>query len=93
MKKIIIGLICLLLLTGCSSKNYAESEVNTIKVNYTVLIDKKLYYIPHKSNELDFPMKYEKFLQENPKLEIIDVEAVLNEDAYNSASGYFIFTK
>src|SRR4051812_42302607 len=89
MKRLLIGLsFTITLLVGCSSTEYEQTqaaEVTTVKDNnYETLIKEKLYYIPHEANTSDLAPSFEKFIKENPRLEVYDVELDISDYASNT---------
>lgn len=103
MKKKIIGIIAMMglsaTLVGCGSKGYSDYndkksvEKQSFKT-YQILVDEKMYYIPHENAEQDLPSKYQEFIKDHPELKIIDVEADIKENTNNNmVNGYFIFTE
>ncbi|UUV46634.1 hypothetical protein [Bacillus phage vB_BanS-Thrax3] len=102
MKKKIIGLVTVLglsaTLMGCASKGYSDynkSSVSNQGLNsYRILVDDSLYYIPHDDLKQDLPMKYKKFLEDNPNLKVVGVtDDVVEGRETNRVNGYFIFTE
>ena len=87
-----VGIV--LLLTGCSNKNYDQAgEVNATVPSYTEHIKDQLYYIPHEFGKNDFPSKYKTFLEDFPHLEVVDIENDPSENKNNGIDGVFVFTK
>jgi len=103
MKKKIIGIIAMMglsaTLVGCGSKGYSnyndKKSVEKQSFNtYQILVDEKLYYIPHEIEEQDLPSKYQEFIKDHPELKILDVEADIKEGINNNmVNGYLIFTE
>ncbi|MGH1263251.1 hypothetical protein ACQVWE_13200 [Bacillus cereus] len=83
------------ILTGCNNDPYMQKQDDqVISVDYKMLTKDKLYYIPHERGKADLPPRYEKFLSDNPSLEVIGVNENNNETSSNNAiHGYYIFTK
>lgn len=94
MKKILIGFtLSIALLTGCTNTGSGYVSEESVSEEYLTKIEGKLYYIPHEFDKPDFPNKYEEFLEDNPNLEVFDVELDPKDTSDNSIAGYFIFTK
>ncbi|PDZ93948.1 hypothetical protein CON36_36455 [Bacillus cereus] len=98
MKKLLIGILfAITLLAGCDidSKSNGQVEVTPVTANdYETMIEGKLYYIPHIGDKTDFALSFDKFVKENPKLEVVDVESEIDDYASNTyVKGYFVFTR
>ncbi len=82
------------ILAGCDNDPYMkEQDGQMVSIEYKVLIKDKLYYIPHEYDEADLPPRYDKFLTDNPNLEVVSVSTNNDESTHNSINGYYIFTK
>ncbi|MDF2534147.1 MAG: hypothetical protein K0R18_304 [Bacillales bacterium] len=96
LKKSLIVLISALVLAGCApdyTKQGTVSSSQELTASYVEKVPGKLYFIPHKDGEADFPVHYAAFLKAFPNLKIIGFTEVGNEDTHNAAAGYFILTE
>ncbi|MNJ90639.1 hypothetical protein D3C87_82740 [compost metagenome] len=101
MKKLLLicSFVSLILLSACGGEtpsyvNQGEVKTDTLKmVSYVEKIPGKLYFIPHERETVDFPIKYNSFIEDHTDLKIITVFPVGDEDMYNTDVGYFVFTE
>lgn len=94
MKKILLLILVSIALVGCTSDNGYSVEQDKPVATYKELIDGKMYYLPHDSNEPDLPINLKKLFEDNPNLELVDVEIDQRDNTqFNNINGYFVFTK
>ena len=94
MKKLLVGLLLVGLLTGCGvDVETKQVAVEGANVNgYTELIKGELYYIANEE-DVNFATKYNEFLENNSDLEVVDVEGDPKNTQWNTNLGWYIFTK
>ena len=94
MKKLLVGLLLVGLLTGCGvDVETKQVTVEGANVNgYTELIKGELYYIANEE-DVNFATKYNEFLENNSDLEVVDVEGDPKYTQWNTNLGWYIFTK